>query len=92
MAKKLTYRLVTRGKNGELLIRDFPHGDELLRMHTQVGVDDCSTDLGLRGLPVFKELIGPMPDGRGVIRYETPEVFEELTKEWTVAKSARTHS
>ena len=25
-------------------------------------IDDCSTDLGLRGLPVFRGLIGPMPE------------------------------
>ena len=56
----------------------------------QVGVDDCSTDLELRGLPVFRGLIGPMPDGSpedgNVIRYESPEVFETLTKDWGAAK------
>ena len=45
-------------------------------------VDDCSTDLDLRGLPVFRGLIGPMPDGENIIRYESPEVFETLTKDW----------
>lgn len=89
MSKRWTFRLVTRGRAGELLIRDFPHGEELLKMHTQAGVDDCSTDLELRGLPVFKELIGPMPDGKGVVRYETPDVFEEVTKEWVQTKVAR---
>jgi hypothetical protein len=58
-------------------------------MHTQIGVDDCSTDLSLRGMPVFRGLIGPMPEGKGVVRYETPEVFETLTKEWSVTTSAR---
>ena len=55
----------------------------------QIGIDDCSTDLALRGLPVFRGLIGPMPEGKTVIRYETPEVFESLTKEWSSAKSNR---
>ena len=41
--------------------------------------DDCSTDLRLRGAPVFRTLVGPMPEGRNIIRYETPEVFESLT-------------
>lgn len=58
-------------------------------MHTQIGIDDCSTDLTLRGLPVFRGLVGPMPDGKGVVRYESPEVFESLTKEWIAAKSPR---
>jgi hypothetical protein len=52
-------------------------------------VDDCSTDLELRGMPVFRGLIGPMPEGKHIIRYETPEVFESLTKEWSVTKTTR---
>jgi len=81
------YRVVTRGADGELRIRDFAKEDSLHKMHTQIGVDDCSTDLKLRGLPIFRGLIGPMPDGKGVVRYESPEVFESLTKEWSAAKS-----
>jgi hypothetical protein len=88
MAKQ-TFRVVTRGANGELRIRDYPCKDSLLRLHTQIGVDDCSTDLSLRGLPVFRGLVGPMPDGKGVIRYESPEVFETLTKEWSSNKPSR---
>ena len=60
-----------------------------MKLHTQIGVDDCSTDLSLRGLPVFKGLIGPMPEGNDVVRYETPEVFETLTKQWGEAKISR---
>ena len=86
---KDTFRVVTRGVNGEIRIRDYDNQDALLRRHTQVGIDDCSTDLGLRGLPVFRGLIGPIPEGPNVIRYETPEVFETLTKEWVVAKQQR---
>jgi hypothetical protein len=87
--KKDTFRVVTRGTNGELRIRDYPDQESLLRRHTQVGVDDCSTDLGLRGLPVFRGLIGPIPEGANVIRYESPEVFETLTKEWGSTKVPR---
>jgi hypothetical protein len=54
-----------------------------------MGVDDCSTDLDLRGAPVFRSLIGPMPEGSDVIRYETPDVFEELTKEWALPRTPR---
>jgi hypothetical protein len=38
---------------------------------------------------VFRSLIGPMPEGRNIIRYETPEVFETLTKEWATPKPPR---
>ena len=89
MAAKNTVRVVTRASDGTLRIKDYPNTDPLLQMHTQIGIDDCSTDLSLRGLPVFRGLIGPMPDGKGVIRYESPEVFETLTKEWSSAKQAR---
>jgi hypothetical protein len=90
MAKEKTIRIVTRGKNGELRTRDYEQEESVLKMHTQIGIDDCSTDLSLRGMPVFRGLIGPMPDGKQYVRYETPEVFESLTKEWgTVAKGRR---
>ena len=84
-----TFRIVTRGANGELRTRDYVKQDSLLKIHTQIGIDDCSTDLGLRGMPVFRGLIGPMPEGKGVARYESPEVFETLTKEWGVTKAKR---
>ena len=88
MAKN-TWRIVTRGVDGELLIRDFDSPEPLLQTHIQVGIDDCSTDLELRGAPVFRSLVGPMPEGNNVIRYETPEVFECLTKEWAIPKAPR---
>lgn len=89
MPAKNTIRVVTRGVDGTLRIRDYPSTEPLLEMHCQIGIDDCSTDLGLRGLPLFKGLIGPMPEGKNIVRYESPDVFETLTKEWTSAKSAR---
>jgi hypothetical protein len=86
---KDTFRIVTRGADGKIRIRDYDSQEALLKRHTQVGVDDCSTDLGLRGLPVFRGLIGPMPEGNSIIRYESPEVFETLTKRWGVLKPPR---
>ena len=83
-----TIRIVTRGSNGELRSKDYAKHDTVLKMHTQIGVDDCSTDLKLRGMPV-RGLIGPMPDGKGIVRYESPEVFETLTKEWTLSGPSR---
>lgn len=84
-----TYRVVTRASDGTLRIRDFDTEEPLLTTHTQIGIDDCSTDLSLRGKPVFRGLIGPIPDGKGVARYESPEVFELLTKEWSNAQPKR---
>jgi len=89
MAKKNTWRIETRGTDGQIVIHDFDSPEQILRTHLQVGVDDCSTDLELRGAPVFRSLIGPMPEGTDVVRYEAPEVFEELTKEWAQPRSPR---
>ena len=89
MAKDKTIRIVTRGKDGELRTRDYEHHEKVLKMHTQIGIDDCSTDLSLRGMPVFRGLVGPMPEGKNVVRYESPEVFESLTKEWSTTPNAR---
>lgn len=88
MAKEI-FRVVTRGADGKLRIKDYPKADAIHRLHTQIGIDDCSTDLELRGMPVFRGLIGPMPEGKTVIRYESPEVFETLTKEWSAMKQGR---
>lgn len=84
-----SYRVVTRGKDGSIRIRDYDESEPLLKMHSQIGIEDSSTDLSLRGQPVFRGLIGPMPDGKGVVRYESPDVFESLTKDWAAAKPAR---
>jgi len=84
-----TIRTVTRETDGELRTRDYDGFDDILKVHEQVGIEDSSTDLTLRGLPVFRGLIGPMPDGRTVARYESPEVFEVLTKEWASQKTPR---
>ncbi len=86
---KGTYRVVTRGANGQIRIRDYDTEEALRKRHSQIGVDDCSTDLDLRGLPVFRGLIGPMPEDGDIIRYESPEVFETLTKDWGTAPPPR---
>ena len=83
MAKK-SFRVVTRTSEGKLRIKDYPSEDSLQKKHTQIGIDDCSTDLSLRGLPVFRGLVGPMPEGKTIARYEAPDVFESLTKEWGI--------
>ena len=87
MAKD-TFRVVTRASDGKLRIKDYPSDEPIKKMHMQIGVDDCSTDLELRGKPVFRGLIGPIPEGKNVVRYESPEVFESLTKEWGTAPRA----
>ena len=80
---------VTRDAEDSICIRDFNGLDDLIKSYDQVGIDDCSTDLSLRGLPVFRGLVGPIPEGKGVARYETPDAFEALTKDWAKTKVKR---
>jgi len=89
MAKKDVFRVVTRGQDGSLKIRDFHNAESIFKTHSQVGIDDSSTDLDLRGMPIFKGLIGPIPEGKNVVRYESPDVFEIMTKEWAANKPRR---
>ena len=84
--KKHIYRVVSKTPDGEYRIRDYMTEEEILHRHIQVGVEDCSVDLSLRGRPVFKGLIGPLPEVGGIVRYESPEVFEQMTKEWSEAR------
>jgi hypothetical protein len=83
MNNKLMVRVVSRGARGKLRIRDYRNVGPLLHRHIQIGVEDCSSDLALRGLPVFRELVGPIPQRRNLAQYETPEVFEALTLKWS---------
>ena len=89
MASKKMIRVVTRAADGTLRTKDFENFDEITKLHEQIGIDDCSTDLSLRGMPLFRGLVGPLAEGKTVVRYESPDVFEALTKEWSQAKSKR---
>ncbi|MBR4833391.1 MAG: hypothetical protein IKU86_03535 [Thermoguttaceae bacterium] len=83
----MIYRLVDRDADGEPRVRDFADVAELSSRFEKIGVDDCSADLRMRGYPIFRGLIGPMPECDGTVaRYETPEIFEKLTKEWSATR------
>lgn len=82
MAKKRTYRVVMRSPNNDLRMKDYLSQKALLKDYSKIGIDDCSTDLTLRGEPLLRGLVGPMSEDDNVVRYETPEIFESLTKQW----------
>jgi hypothetical protein len=88
MATK-TIRVVSREVDGSLRVKDHGSLETLKTCYEQVGIDDCSTDLTLRGFPLFRGLVGPMAEGKRIARYETPEVFEALTKEWAAQRVRR---
>lgn len=80
---KTIIRLVTHAGDGTLRIKDYRDIRPVKQLHVQVGLDNCSIDPEVRGYPLFRGLIGPMPEGEQVVRYESPAVFEILTMEWT---------
>jgi hypothetical protein len=82
LMEKHIFRVVTRGPEGEYRIRDYTSEDEIRRWHIQTGICDYNLDMSLRGHPIFKGLIGPISETSGVLRYESPEVFEQMAKEW----------
>jgi hypothetical protein len=88
MAKQII-RVVSRAGDGELKTKEYEDFTELLQRHDQIGLDDCSTDLSFRGLPLFRGLVGPIPEANKVILYESPDVFEAMTKEWSQRKTKR---
>ena len=88
MADKII-RVVTCAPDGTLRTKEVPDVEVLVEQHEQIGIDDCSTDLTLRGMPVFRGLIGPIPETATIVRYESPDAFETLTKEWSRKKTKR---
>ncbi|MFM7116210.1 MAG: hypothetical protein ACKO0N_06205, partial [Planctomycetota bacterium] len=71
MATK-TIRVVSREVDGSLRVKDHEGIEALQNCYEQIGIDDCSTDLTLRGFPLFRGLVGPIAEGRRIARYETP--------------------
>jgi len=82
-------RVVSRAPDGSIRTKEYENINELCSLHEQIGIDDCSTDLGLRGFPLFRGLIGPIAETKSVALYESPDVFEFMTKEWSQKKSRR---
>lgn len=88
MSQKII-RVITTASDGSQKTKEFENFEGIEAIHEAIGIDDCSTDLDLRGMPIFRGLVGPMPDGKDAVRYESPDVFEALTKEWTAMKPKR---
>ena len=88
MANK-TIHVITHDADGSIRTMEYQSFDKLDQIHEKIGIDDSSTDLSLRGMPIYRGLIGPIPEGKTAVRYESPEVFEIMTKEWMAKKVKR---
>jgi hypothetical protein len=88
MAQK-TILIVSCNENADIQHTELDTVEELIDRFEQIGIDDCSTDLSLRGYPVVRGLVGPIPENKSTVRYETKEAFEVLTKQWAATKTKR---
>lgn len=84
-----TYRVAYRAKNGKIEFNDYQDLESLLQAHEQIGVEEDSYTMRLHGEPVLRGLIGPISEGKSIIRYETPEVFATLTEDWSKQQKGR---
>lgn len=78
-------RVVKCDDSGTIITENYESLDEVAARYEPAGIDDCSTHMDIRGLPMFRNLIGPMREGDSVIRYESPRAFEQLTRQWVKA-------
>ena len=78
-----TYRVYFLDDQGTVQHTDYKTLQALLESHEQIGVEEDSYALRLHGEPVLRGLIGPMTDGKTVIKYESPQVFVRETEEWS---------
>ncbi|QDU63120.1 hypothetical protein Pan216_39950 [Planctomycetes bacterium Pan216] len=77
-----TYRVYSRDTIGDIVMADFKTLKELLDVYEQVGVEEESYTMRLHGEPILDGLVGPMSEGKTIVRYETPEVFISMTEQW----------
>jgi hypothetical protein len=81
-----TYRVYFLDSAGVKQKKEYKSAQQLLEEYEQVGVEEDSYTLRLHGEPVLKGLIGPMSDGKSIVKYETPQVFVHETEEWAKQK------
>jgi len=88
MAKK-NILIAAHDDRGNIVETFLESADALIAQYEQVGIDDCSTDLSLRGYPVVRGLVGPIPESKTTVRYEAASAFEVNTKQWAATKIKR---
>lgn len=86
------YRVVSRSETGEIVQRDYKDLRSLVKDFHQIGVEEDSYTMRLHGEPVFRGLIGPLSEGKTIVRYETPDVYATLTEKWASARRNGLHA
>lgn len=84
------YRVVFLDESGQPAQKDFKNVASLLAEYEQVGIENDSYTMRLHGEPTLRGLIGPMSDGKTIVRYETPQAFTILTEEWSKQRRSAT--
>ncbi len=83
------YRTVKQSPSGEFLYNDYKTISALLDDYHQIGVEEDSYAMRLHGEPIIRGMVGPLADGKGVVRYECPEAYAVLTEQWSKTKRPR---
>ena len=83
------YRIVTQDENGELVQTDYKDLASLLEEYHQIGTEEDSYTIRLHGEPLLRGLVGPLSEGKNIVRYESPEVFAQMTEQWSKERRKR---
>jgi hypothetical protein len=78
-----TYRVYYLDKDGIKRQKDYKNQEALTAEYEQVGVEEDSYTIRLHGEPLLRGLIGPLSEGKTIVKYETKEVFIRETEEWS---------
>lgn len=79
------YEYIALHDYGHMVVRLFDDRSEFVAFletkgMRQIGEASVRLDASLNGQPIFDGLIGPMVGNHNSIRYETPEVWERLSR------------
>lgn len=85
----VAYRVITLDETGKLRQTDYPSLASLLDVYEQTGVEEDSYTMRLRGEPVLRGMVGPLSDGKTIVRYESAAAYVILTREWAKRRNNR---
>ena len=81
-----TYRVYTLDEDGCKQHTDFKTAAAMAEAFEQIGLEQDSYAIRLHGEPMLRGFIGPMSEGKSIVKYEEPKIFVVETDEWAKAK------
>ena len=81
-----TYRVYNYDDDGQPQQADFKTAAALVEAYEQIGLEQDSYAIKLHGEPMLRGLIGPMSEGKTIVKYEDPKLFVIETEVWAKQK------